>query len=48
MKYSFYEHILFLIIQRDNIKVLYDVVDVDSELILSKLVPFLSKLSMNM
>ena len=48
MKYSFYQHILCLIVQHNDIKVFHDVANTDSELILSKLVPFLSKFSMNM
>ena len=41
MKYTFYEHILRLRIQRNDIKVYHDVANTDSKLILSKWVPFL-------
>ena len=36
MKYTFYEHILRLRIQRNDIKVYHDVANTDSKLILSK------------
>ena len=44
MKYVFCEHILCFIIQYNYIKAFHNVVDVDFELILSKLVPFFSQI----
>ena len=40
MKYTFYQHILCLIIQHNDIKTFHHVVNTDSELIFSKGVPF--------
>ena len=44
MKYIFNENILLFIIQHNCIKVFHNVVDVDSEIILPKLVPFFAQI----